>query len=93
MLIAPTNAIHTFFMKFPIDVVFVSRAGGVLKIRHSMPAWRIAGSLRGFAVAELAGGSAVRAGLVEGDQLRVEPTAGGSQDDLRFNSGHGKTAG
>src|SRR5262245_10071395 len=42
MIIAPTNAIHTFFMKFPIDVLFVAKDGRVLKIRHAVPPWRIA---------------------------------------------------
>ena len=27
LVIAPTNAVHTFFMRFPIDIVFVTRAG------------------------------------------------------------------
>ena len=31
IVIAPTNAVHTFFMRFPIDIVFVTRAGEVLK--------------------------------------------------------------
>ena len=75
MVIAPTNAIHTFFMRFPIDVVFVRRDGGVLKVRHAMPAWRMAFAFRGFAVVELAGGAADRAGLQVGDRLIVEPLA------------------
>jgi uncharacterized membrane protein (UPF0127 family) len=73
MVIAPTNAIHTFFMRFPIDVVFVRRDGGVLKVRRAVPAWRMAFAVRGFAVVELAGGAADRAGLRVGDRLVVEP--------------------
>jgi uncharacterized membrane protein (UPF0127 family) len=74
MVIAPTNAIHTFFMRFPIDVVFVRRDGAVVKVRRAMPAWRMACALRGFAVVELAGGAADRAGLQVGDRLAVEPS-------------------
>ena len=48
LIIAPTNAIHTFFMKFPIDIVFVSKAGRVLKIRSSVPAWRMTASLGAY---------------------------------------------
>ena len=75
MIIAPTHAIHTFFMKFPIDVVFVSRSGKVLKIRPAMPAWRMAASLRGFAVVELAAGSLERSETQVGDELalRINP--------------------
>jgi uncharacterized membrane protein (UPF0127 family) len=74
MIIAPTNAIHTFFMKFPIDVVFVSRSGKVLKIRPAMPAWRMAGALRGFAVVELAAGVLAPSETRVGDTLVLRPT-------------------
>ena len=73
MLIAPTNAIHTFFMKFAIDVAFVAKDGRVVKIRPSMSAWRIAAAWGGFAVIEMAAGSFEKAGSVVGDMLIVEP--------------------
>lgn len=66
LAIAPTNAVHTFFMRFPIDIVFVTRAGRVLKVREAVPAWRIAIGVGAFAVVELAAGGAARAGLVPG---------------------------
>jgi uncharacterized protein len=71
MIIAPTNAIHTFFMKFPIDIAFVSKSGRVLKIRSGVPAWRMTGSLRAFAVLELAAGSLDGSDTKVGDQLIV----------------------
>jgi uncharacterized protein len=74
MIIAPTNAIHTFFMKFPIDVAFVARSGKVLKIRTAMPAWRMAGALRGFAVVELAAGALAQSETTVGDELMLRPT-------------------
>lgn len=66
LAIAPTNAVHTFFMRFPIDIVFVARSGRVLKVREAVPAWRIAIGLGAFAVVELAAGGASRAGIVTG---------------------------
>lgn len=72
MLIAPTNAIHTFFMKFPIDVAFVSRDGRVLKIRTAMPAWRMAGVWAGHAVVEMAAHALSRSGTAVGDVLSLE---------------------
>ena len=69
LIIAPTNAIHTFFMKFPIDIVFVSKAGRVLKIRSSVPAWRMTASLRAYAVFEMAAGSLDASDTRVGDQL------------------------
>ena len=71
MIIAPTNAIHTFFMKFPIDIVFVSKSGQVLKVRFAVPAWRMTASLRAFAVLELAAGSLDASDTKIGDQLIV----------------------
>jgi uncharacterized membrane protein (UPF0127 family) len=53
-ILAPANVVHTFFMRFPIDLLFVARDGRVLKTRRAVPARRIAGSLRAFAVIELA---------------------------------------
>ncbi len=71
LIIAPSNAIHTFFMRFAIDVAFVSRSGEVLKLRRDMPSRRIAGAWRGFAVVELASGALDRADTRPGDRLRI----------------------
>ena len=71
IVIAPTNAVHTFFMRFPIDIVFVTRAGEVLKIRAAVPARRIAIAVRAFAVVELAAGCAARQDLRRGDFVSV----------------------
>ena len=74
LVIAPTNAIHTFFMRFTIDVAFVAKDGRVLKLRRAMPPWRIAAAWGAFAVVELAAGALDRAGVQPGDRLRVDPT-------------------
>ena len=74
LVIAPSNAIHTFFMRFAIDVAFVSRTGRVLKIRSGMPPWRIAGAWGGFAVIELAAGALARSDTRPGDTLHISTT-------------------
>jgi uncharacterized protein len=71
LVIAPTNAVHTFFMQFPIDILFVTKVGEVVKVRQAVPAWRMAAALRGYAVIELAAGGAARAGLQVGDRVAV----------------------
>jgi uncharacterized protein len=76
MLIAPSNAVHTFFMRFPIDIAFLARDGRVLKVRSAVPARRIAAALRGYAVAELAAGALARSNTQPGDTLIVIPTPG-----------------
>jgi uncharacterized protein len=71
MIIAPSNAIHTFFMKFPIDIAFVAKSGRILKIRSSVPAWRMTASFRAFAVLELAAGTLDVSDTKVGDELIV----------------------
>ena len=72
MIIAPTNAVHTFFMRFPIDIAFVKKDGRILKIRKRLPAWRLAGAWGGYAVVEMAAGSFEAAGTGAGDCITVE---------------------
>jgi uncharacterized membrane protein (UPF0127 family) len=72
-VIAPSNAVHTFFMRFPIDIVFVRRNGQVITVKPNVPAYRIAASLRAFAVIEMAAGGAARADVRPGDCLIIEP--------------------
>jgi hypothetical protein len=71
LVIAPSNGVHTFAMRFPIDIIFVARDGRVVKITHALPARRIAFALRAFAVIEMAAGEADRAALAVGDRLAV----------------------
>jgi uncharacterized membrane protein (UPF0127 family) len=75
MVIAPTNAIHTFFMRFPIDVAFVTRDGRVVKTCSSVRPWRIAVALRAFAVVELPPGTLTRWDTVPGDRLVVHASS------------------
>lgn len=73
VLIAPSNAVHTWFMRFPIDVVFTARDGTVVKLVPHLGAWRIRASLKAFAVVELSAGRAAAEGLEVGDRLVVRP--------------------
>jgi uncharacterized protein len=69
MLIRPAPSIHTFFMRFPIDVVFLSRQGEVLKIAEHVAPWRARSCRHSYAVLELAAGEAGRCGLAIGDRI------------------------
>jgi hypothetical protein len=75
LVIAPCNAIHTFFMKFPIDVVFVRRDGTVVKAQGPVPPWRLAGALGAYAVIELPGGALTRCDTRRGDVLELAVSA------------------
>jgi hypothetical protein len=79
LVIAPTQAIHTFGMRFPIDVIFAARDGRVVKLRRAIPPSRVSGAVRAFAVVEMAAGAIDRAGIKVGDHLIVrEDSAHGS---------------
>jgi uncharacterized membrane protein (UPF0127 family) len=72
LVIAPTNAVHTFGMQFPIDILFVRRNGQVVKRVISLRRRRIAAALWGYAVVELAANHPGVAGTQVGDELRIE---------------------
>jgi uncharacterized membrane protein (UPF0127 family) len=71
LLLRPTPSIHTWFMRFPIDAVFLSADLEVLSVRPEMPAWRMAAGRGARAVLELAAGEAGRRGVAPGARLRV----------------------
>lgn len=70
MLIRPSNAIHMWFMRFPIDAVFLDADGRVLRIAPALRPWRMAVRRGSRSVLELPAGACARAGLGEGDKLR-----------------------
>lgn len=69
ILLRPASSVHTFFMQFPIDVVFLDRNLSVLRIVPRLNPWRTAARWRAAAVLELAAGEAARRGIVVGDRL------------------------
>jgi uncharacterized membrane protein (UPF0127 family) len=69
LLIRPSFSIHTFFMRFPIDVVFLDRGGFVLDVVPALKPWRTATRLRAKAVLELPAGEAERLALRTGERL------------------------
>jgi uncharacterized protein len=71
LIIAPCNAIHTFFMRFAIDVVFVARDGRVLKTYVAVGRRRIAFSIGAFAVIELPASAISRAQVGPGDIVEL----------------------
>ena len=76
LAIAPCASIHTFFMKFPIDAVFLDRQGRVVRAVAELRPWRATRfHLRADQVVELPAGTLSRTGTREGDQLAFEPAA------------------
>jgi len=73
LIIAPSSAIHTFFMQIAIDVVFVSRDGRVLKTYADLPAWRLAFAGGAYAAIELPVGTLSRSLTMRGNRLVLTP--------------------
>ena len=71
IVLAPCQSIHTWFMRFAIDVLFVRKDGTVLRVLPNVRPWRMALSLRAFAVIELAAGVAVESQTRAGDRLEI----------------------
>jgi uncharacterized protein len=69
VLLRPAGSIHTFFMRFPIDAVFVDREGVVVDVEHALKPWRTARRRGAHAVLELAAGEADARGVAAGQQL------------------------
>ena len=75
LIIAPCSSVHTFFMRCPIDVVFVAKDGTVTKACRNVKPWRAAGSLKAFAVVEAAAGFIERHGVEPGDVVALRKAA------------------
>jgi uncharacterized membrane protein (UPF0127 family) len=72
LLIKPCTSIHTFFMKFPIDVLFLSKEGNIVKIAHSLKPWRLSGCLLGcFMVLELPPGKVAKTTIKIGNSIEI----------------------
>ena len=69
ILLRPAASVHTFFMRFPIDVVFLDRDGRVVAIRPHLRPWRAAFARRAKAALELAAGQAAARGIHIGERL------------------------
>jgi uncharacterized membrane protein (UPF0127 family) len=69
LLLRPASSIHTFFMRFPIDAVFLDRSLVVVGVHDAIEPWRTAAQRGAKAVLELPAGESSRRGLAVGDQL------------------------
>jgi uncharacterized membrane protein (UPF0127 family) len=75
LLLRPAPSIHTWFMRFPIDAVFLDRDLRVIDTASAVRPWRFAARRGARAVLELAAGEAARQGIRPGMQLELEAAA------------------
>jgi len=71
--IVPCPMIHTFFMKFPLDVLFLDRGLVVRRVLEDLKPWRLSPWVfSAHSVLELKGG-VLRGGVAVGDRLEMKP--------------------
>jgi len=71
----PCEAVHTFGMKFAIDLVYLDRENRIVKIRNNVPPWRLSACLSSHSVIELAAGSLRGMHSMPGDKLEFIPVS------------------
>jgi uncharacterized membrane protein (UPF0127 family) len=71
--IVPCESVHTFWMKFPIDLVYLDRSKKVKKVRSGVPPWRLSACLSAHSVLEFASGTVNRTQTKPGDRLEFFP--------------------
>jgi uncharacterized protein len=69
ILIRPTWSVHTWFMRFAIDVVFLDAELTVLKVSRQLRPWRVSARWRAHQALELPAGECDRLGIRVGDRL------------------------
>jgi uncharacterized membrane protein (UPF0127 family) len=77
LVLEPSNGVHTFFMRFEMDALFVDKEWRVLHIADRMKPWRVSRIVRrSRRIVELPGGTCRALGVAKGDQLSLrEPNA------------------
>jgi len=73
LVLKPCNSIHTFFMRFPIDVIFVDRNSRVVKTLPGLKPFHLTPIyFNAYLTIELPAGLIQASATLEGDTLRIE---------------------
>ena len=75
MWIVPCEAIHTFFMRFKIDLVYLDRRNQIKKVVSSVPPWRFSACLSAYSVLELPSGTVQKSQSCPGDLVEFSPVS------------------
>lgn len=75
MWIIPCESVHTFFMQFPIDLVYLDHKLRIKKIRDSVGPWRLSACLSAHSIIELPAGTIRNTRTERGDILEISDIA------------------
>ena len=79
LLLTPCTSIHTFFMRFPIDILYLNREHAVVKVAKDLRPFRVSACLRGaHSILELPTGAVEASGTQVGDRLALASDGSGS---------------
>jgi hypothetical protein len=89
--IIPCESVHTFFMGFAIDLVYLDRQKRIKRLRTEVRPWRLSACLSAHSVLELPSGTVRIARTEPGDVLEVLPSTWTADDsgDMRVPSDRG----
>lgn len=71
--IVPCESVHTFWMQFAIDLVYLDRNYRVKKVRSAVAPWRMSACLSAYSVIELPAGTIGESQTATGDKLEITP--------------------
>ncbi len=81
--IVPCEAVHTFFMQFPLDLIYLDRKHRVRKVRSHVPPWRVSFCFSAHSILELPTGTIRESQTQIGDSVEIVPADLVSRDELR----------
>jgi len=72
--IAPCESVHTFFMRFPIDLVYLDRENRIRKVRNAVGPWRVSACFSAHSILELPAGTIRETRTERWDTLEIGPS-------------------
>lgn len=78
--IVPCESVHTFFMQFPIDLVYLDRDYRIKKVRNAVKPWRISACFFAHSILELPAGAIDATQTQRGDIVEFS-IVGSSRDE------------
>ena len=75
MWIVPCEAVHTFFMQFPLDLIYLDKKHRIRKVRSNVGPWRLSACLSAHSIIELPVGVIRDSRSQPGDIVKFEPAS------------------
>jgi hypothetical protein len=73
MWIVPCEAVHTFFMQFPLDLIYLDKKNRIRKVKSNVRPWRLSVCLSAHSIIELPVGAIRDSQSHSGDIVKFEP--------------------